>query len=41
MKVPVGVICLISALAFHKLTTQIPRDIYLALPRGTEPPRTI
>jgi predicted transcriptional regulator of viral defense system len=39
MKVPNGVVCLISALAFHELTTQIPHEIYLALPRGTEPPR--
>jgi len=39
MKVPSGVICLISALAFHELTTQIPHEIYLALPRGAEPPR--
>ncbi len=39
MKVPSGVICLISALAFHELTTEIPHEVYLALPRGTEPPR--
>jgi predicted transcriptional regulator of viral defense system len=39
MKVPCAVICLISALAFHELTTQIPHEVYLALPRGTEPPR--
>lgn len=39
MKVPGGVICLISALAFHELTTQIPHEVYLALPRGAEPPR--
>jgi predicted transcriptional regulator of viral defense system len=39
MKVLNGVICLISALAFHELTTQIPHEVYLALPRGTEPPR--
>ncbi|MGD0697997.1 MAG: type IV toxin-antitoxin system AbiEi family antitoxin domain-containing protein [Terriglobia bacterium] len=39
MKVPSGVICLISALAFHELTTQIPHEVYVALPRGTEPPR--
>jgi len=39
MKVPSGVICLISALAFHELTTQIPHEVYLALPRGAEPPR--
>jgi predicted transcriptional regulator of viral defense system len=39
MKIPSGVVCLISALAFHELTTQIPHEVYLALPRGAEPPR--
>jgi predicted transcriptional regulator of viral defense system len=39
MKIPAGVICLISALAFHELTTQIPHQVYVALPRGAEPPR--
>ena len=39
LKVPMGVICLISALAYHELTTQIPHEVYLALPRGAEPPR--
>lgn len=39
MKYPSGVICLISALAFHELTTQIPHEVYIALPRGAEPPR--
>lgn len=34
-----GVICLISALAFHELTTQIPHEVHVALPRGTEEPR--
>lgn len=39
MKVPNGVICLISALAFHELTTQIPHEVYVALQRGAEAPR--
>jgi predicted transcriptional regulator of viral defense system len=39
MRVPSGVVCLISALAWHELTTQIPHEVYLALPRGAEPPR--
>lgn len=39
LKIPRGVICLISALAFHNLTTQVPHQVYVALPRGTEPPR--
>lgn len=38
-RVPVGVICLISALAFHELTTQIPHEVHVALPRGAEEPR--
>ena len=39
LKVPSGVICLISALSYHEITTQIPHEIYVALERGTEPPR--
>jgi predicted transcriptional regulator of viral defense system len=39
LKIPRGVICLISALAFHDLTTQVPHQVYVALPRGAEPPR--
>ena len=39
MKIPKGVICLISALSFHEITTEIPHQVYLALPRGSEPPR--
>ena len=39
LKVPRGVICLISALAYHEITTRIPHEIYVAVPRGTEPPR--
>lgn len=38
-KAPAGVICLLSALAFHELTTQIPHEVYLAIDRGSEPPR--
>lgn len=38
-RIPSGVICLISALAFHELTTQIPHEVHLALPRGAEEPR--
>jgi len=34
-----GVICLISALAFHELTTQIPHEVHVALLRGAEMPR--
>jgi len=38
-RVPRGVVCLISALFFHDLTTQIPHEVYLALPRGAEEPQ--
>jgi predicted transcriptional regulator of viral defense system len=37
--VPKAVICLISALAFHDLTTQIPHRVYITLPRGIQRPR--
>jgi predicted transcriptional regulator of viral defense system len=39
LKIPNGVICLISALAYHKITTQVPHEVYVALGRGTEAPR--
>ncbi|MCP4658024.1 MAG: transcriptional regulator [bacterium] len=39
LKVPSGVVCLISALSYHELTTEIPHEVYLALQRGAEPPR--
>lgn len=39
LRIPDGVLCLISALAWHELTTQIPHEIYVAIPRGAEPPR--
>lgn len=38
-RIPAGVICLISALAFHEITTQIPHEVHVALPRGAEEPR--
>lgn len=38
-RIPKGVVCLVSALAFHDLTTQIPHEVYLAVPRKSEPPR--
>jgi predicted transcriptional regulator of viral defense system len=34
-----GVICLISALAFHEITTQVPHEVHVAVKRGSEPPR--
>jgi predicted transcriptional regulator of viral defense system len=39
MRMPRAVICLISALAFHDLTTQIPHQVYVALPIDAEKPR--
>ena len=38
-KVPAGVVCLISSLYFHEITTQVPHEVQLAILRGTEPPR--
>lgn len=37
-KIPQGVICLISALAFHEITTQIPHFVYVALPSDAHKP---
>jgi len=39
LKIPNGVICLISALAYHEISTQVPHEVYVALERGTEAPR--
>ncbi len=36
---PKGVICLLSALRFHGIGTQSPREVWLALPRGGHRPR--
>jgi len=38
LRIPNAVICLISALAFHNLTTQIPHVIDIALPRTARNP---
>ena len=38
-RAPRGVVCLVSALAYHGLTTQVPHEVYLAVPRDSEPPR--
>src|SRR5262249_54244348 len=34
-----AVVCLVSALAFHELTTQIPHEVHIALRRGRRRPR--
>ena len=38
MRSPREIICLVSALAFHGLTTQIPHSVHIALPLGIKPP---
>ena len=39
MRVPHGVVCLISALSFHEMTTQVPHALDVALERGKTKPR--
>jgi predicted transcriptional regulator of viral defense system len=34
-RVPNAAVCLISALSYHEITTQIPSSIHLAVPRGS------
>ncbi|MDX9945453.1 MAG: hypothetical protein RBS35_11770, partial [Azonexus sp.] len=34
-----AVFCLLTALQFHELTTQLPRQIWIAMPRGSHTPR--
>lgn len=34
IKIPRGVICLLSALTFHEVTSEIPRCVDIAIPRG-------
>lgn len=34
-RVPKGVVCLLSALSFHGITTQIPHEVWIAVPRGS------
>jgi predicted transcriptional regulator of viral defense system len=40
LRYPKAVIALISALHYHNLTTQFPRYIYIALPRGYKKPES-
>ena len=37
--VPGSVVCLVSALRFHNVGTQLPHQVWLAVPRGTRVPR--
>lgn len=39
LRVPKAIVCLVSALAFHELTTQVPHAVWIALPRGSNTPR--
>ncbi len=39
LRVPKGVICLISALSFHEITTEVPHMVYLALEKDAAEPR--
>jgi hypothetical protein len=36
---PGAVVCLLSTLGYHALTTITPREVYLAIPRKSRPPR--
>ncbi len=38
-KVPKGILCLLSALVFHELTTQNPFEVWLAVPRDAHRPK--
>ena len=38
-RIPRAILCLISALAYHEITTQVPHAVSIALERGAEPPR--
>jgi len=38
-RAPHAVFCLLTALQFHGLTTQLPRQVWIALPQGSHAPR--
>lgn len=38
-RVPHGIVCLLSALAFHRLGTQLPHAVWIAVRRGARLPR--
>nr|MDQ2736878.1 type IV toxin-antitoxin system AbiEi family antitoxin domain-containing protein [Pseudomonadota bacterium] len=37
-RVPKGVVCLLSALQFHEIGTQLPHEVWVAVPEGTQTP---
>jgi predicted transcriptional regulator of viral defense system len=39
IRFPKAVICLVSALAYHEITTQVPHTISIAIEKGAESPR--
>ena len=39
IKVPQAVFCLLTALQIHELTTQLPRQIWIAMPQGSHTPK--
>lgn len=38
LRFPNAVVCLVSALAFHNITTQVPHEVSVAVPRGSRAP---
>lgn len=38
LKVPRAVFCLLTALQFYELTTQLPRQVWIAMPHGSRKP---
>ncbi|MGM0577600.1 MAG: type IV toxin-antitoxin system AbiEi family antitoxin domain-containing protein [Myxococcota bacterium] len=39
LRVPRAVVCLVSALAYHDATNEVPHEVQIALPRSTKTPR--
>jgi predicted transcriptional regulator of viral defense system len=39
LRVPRAVVCLVSALAYHDATSEVPHEVQVALPRGTKTPQ--
>ena len=38
-RAPKAILCLVSALDFHEVGTQVPAEVHIALPRHVRPPR--
>ena len=39
IKIPQAIFCLLTALQIHEITTQLPRQIWIAMPRGSHVPK--